>query len=359
LTEVPTRGAVRAAIVNDTADWILYETATDASATLHAVNVTTGRDFVLAQPSVATFQASISNDGRTVVFIDGGKAYISRPDGFERRLLADLDEGVIHAVLAGFGRFAVVSTGLGRLLKINVATGAAEELIARTPSYAVASAAIVPGSLLSLYGSGLARESAIASSPLPLRLGGVEVRLDGQPVPLLSVSPQQILLQVPFELPVNSGAVEVYVEDYSVFEGGRRTVALVNHAPEFLRDGALTAAHQDFGALVTRLNPARAGEIVHLYAVGLGAVVPAVQTGVITPAAPLARVQDRFVCSTPEATEVQVLFAGLAPVLIGIYQVDLRLPAVVPLGEFLFSCEFPDDPETRLEYGSGFIYTAP
>ncbi len=62
---------------------------------------------------------------------------------------------------------------------------------------------IAPGSLALIQGTNLADQSASVppnTQNLPVSLGGVHVYVDGIAVPLVSVSPTQIVIQVPFEL---------------------------------------------------------------------------------------------------------------------------------------------------------------
>ena len=92
------------------------------------------------------------------------------------------------------------------------------------------------------------------------------------------------------------------------------------YPPSVSQDPYPLAAHQDFTSLVTRANPAAAGEVLHFYMTGLGAVSPAVQPGDPAPSAPLARAVTPPVCSLATfhsggQTAVEVAFAGLAPVL--------------------------------------------
>lgn len=57
-----------------------------------------------------------------------------------------------------------------------------------------------PGSLISIFGSGLAGSTLAARTPLPTTLGGVSVQLGGIKAPLLFVSPGQINAQIPWEV---------------------------------------------------------------------------------------------------------------------------------------------------------------
>src|ERR1022692_4971141 len=70
---------------------------------------------------------------------------------------------------------------------------------------------VVPGSLVSIFGSNLASGTASASAiPLPVTLGGVSVSFNGIAAPLLYVSGQQINAQLPWEVST-TGPVSVVV----------------------------------------------------------------------------------------------------------------------------------------------------
>jgi uncharacterized protein (TIGR03437 family) len=90
----------------------------------------------------------------------------------------------------------------------------------------------------------------------------------------------------------------------------------------------ITAAHGDWSGLVTGANPARAGEIIHVYLNGLGPVSPAVPTGTAGPAKAPSRVIETLVCQFWNGTplDAMVYFAGLAPGMVGVYQVSLQVP---------------------------------
>jgi uncharacterized protein (TIGR03437 family) len=353
-TQVPAVGAAQLAIINDTGDWVVYEAGKDADRTLRSIHVRTGRDVVLARGATAPFQPSISNDGWLVLFVDNARSYVINPDGTGQRLLAHIDDDVTTAVIAGFGRVAFVVTRLGRLLKVTVETGSVEELIAPTPVCYLGAAALVPGSMLPIRGTGLSSQTAVATEPLPATLGGVRVLVNDQALPVYSVSPEEIWFQVPFEFTAADMILNVRLNDRSIFEGGPGQVEFASHAPSFFSNDESIAVHEDFSSLITRQIRARAGEIVHLYAIGLGAVEPTVPTGARTPAAPVSRVRDRFECTTGPTNRLEVRFAGLAPGMIGIYQVDVRVPNDPPKDTMFVTCRFPDD---RPNAGGGFIYT--
>ena len=69
---------------------------------------------------------------------------------------------------------------------------------------------LAPGTLVSIIGTGLAMATEAASkTPLPIVLGGANVLFNEIPAPILSVSPEEIVAQVPFELQPGTVAVQV------------------------------------------------------------------------------------------------------------------------------------------------------
>jgi uncharacterized protein (TIGR03437 family) len=123
-------------------------------------------------------------------------------------------------------------------------------------------------------------------------------------------------------------------------------------APAFERTGMpmdgqreIIVAHQDFHGVVTMADPAAPGEIVHAYMTGLGEVQPTPPTGSAPTA--LSNVSIRPLCwvqppARPQET-AGVTFAGLAPGMIGMYQVDIAIPADIAATQVTLSCvdQFP------------------
>src|ERR1019366_8880825 len=93
-------------------------------------------------------------------------------------------------------------------------------------------------------------------------------------------------------------------------------------------NGAPILQHHADYKLVSADYPAMAGEIVTLYLVGLGATSPTTLSGAAagdgSPGKPLNTVADVSVKVGNETAEV--FFAGLTPYLVGLYQVDFRVP---------------------------------
>ena len=83
--------------------------------------------------------------------------------------------------------------------------------------------------------------------------------------------------------------------------------------------------HSATGAPVNGDNPATAGEVLTLFATGLGATNPAVPSGAPAPSAPLA-VTAVPVTVVMRDWSANVLFSGLAPGSVGLYQVSFVVP---------------------------------
>jgi len=189
---------------------------------------------------------------------------------------------------------------------------------------------ISPGSIISIFGSGFGTGISVASTvPLPTTLGGARVLINGIEAPLFAVTPTQINLQVPWQLrapAITAANVEV------VTAGGRspaRMIVFGDRPGIFTTQqngqgpGIITHAN---GSLVTLANPAANGEVLVMYCTGLGAVTNQPASGGISPSGPLA-----VSMVTPNVTignvAARVLFAGLAPGYIGLYQVNVEVPA--------------------------------
>jgi uncharacterized protein (TIGR03437 family) len=72
-------------------------------------------------------------------------------------------------------------------------------------------------------------------------------------------------------------------------------------------------------------RPARSGEVVVLYATGMGQVTPSVREGSPAPSDPLASVVAPIKV-TIQSRPAEVVFAGLAPGMAGVYQLNIVVP---------------------------------
>jgi uncharacterized protein (TIGR03437 family) len=187
-------------------------------------------------------------------------------------------------------------------------------------------------------------------TPLPWTLAGVSVTVGGARAPILSVSAgygfQQINFQVPQEAVISS-STEVTLTQHgkrgSVLAPSLSSASPPSPGEFFLLPGSSFGAFQHASdySLVSPENPARAGEAVIGYLTGVGESSPKVPTGEASPSFPLAFVPQ----SEPGASQVRrylirtsagdavTQFFGLAPGLVGIYQVNFVLPSNTPAGD--------------------------
>jgi enamine deaminase RidA (YjgF/YER057c/UK114 family) len=117
-------------------------------------------------------------------------------------------------------------------------------------------------------------------------------------------------------------------------------VEVADAAPLFFGPPKLmSSVHQDFSGPITSDKPARSGEIIHLYASGLGPVTPQLPDGAVAPASPLSRTVNPVTCGAMGASgsmiPLAVLFAGLAPGQTGVFQLDVELLGSLPAGNTL------------------------
>ncbi len=96
------------------------------------------------------------------------------------------------------------------------------------------------------------------------------------------------------------------------------------------QDGNIIAQHQDY-SLITPDAPALPGEIIVIYLAGMGLTDVPVGSGDPSPANPLART-----VVPPSVTvggkRAEIFFSGLTPGFVGLYQINLRIPADVTPG---------------------------
>lgn len=200
---------------------------------------------------------------------------------------------------------------------------------------------IVPGRLFSLFGEHLAGSDMVAGgSPLPTTLGGVSVTVDGRAAPLLFVAPSQINLQAPFE--IDSSMPEIVVTTpYGASDPIR--VRRAYDAPGIFVLGAAGCGH---GAIlnvaedgsVTINTPDRSaapGDFISVFATGFGPVSfppPSGSPSASTTLSVLQSVPVGQLGSESSPILVPVVFAGLAPGMVGVDQINLRLPDDAPEG---------------------------
>ena len=195
---------------------------------------------------------------------------------------------------------------------------------------------VTPGGIASIYGAQLATGLLYAPSlPLPTNLGGTVVSVNGVNAPLYFVSAAQINFQVPFETPVG-GSVNVVVTLNGVASAAEG-VAVVSYAPAVFmnwptHEPAVTRYPNN--DVIAAANPAAPNDVLTIYVTGIGDLTNRPVTGAPTPASPLCSARLDPVI-TVGGTPVKFLWAGLAPTLVGLAQINVQLPADLAQGPSL------------------------
>ncbi len=254
---------------------------------------------------------------------------------------------VVFSVMSGPAAYAVEGTNPAKIFrpkgvksKTQSATGVA---IVNAASYLPG---VCPGGIASIFGSNLSVISDVESAttdPLPFQIADITVFVNNIPAPLYTVAysngGDQINFQVPYETPVglvvngtgprvdvysnnvlvSSTFVDSYSEDPGIFIYAQNNIdfAIAVHASDF--------------ALVTPQDPAVPGEYIVLYTTGLGPLSINIVDGYGAPTNPLAYTNDPFTADV-NSEGCSVLFSGLAPGFVGLYQLNLQLPSDLPPG---------------------------
>jgi uncharacterized protein (TIGR03437 family) len=219
---------------------------------------------------------------------------------------------------------------------------------------ATLSTGIAPGSIATIFGTGLTRgvEGVVAapSGTLPYSLQGTSVLVNGIPAPVFAVVSlnglEQIYFQVPWEVqgepipqvPISpiittkQPAASIVVVNNGSVSPAMRAFSHDLQPAIFTSDGShAIAVHADH-SLVNSQNPSHSGEVITLYGTGFGPVTPLPPTG--APAGVLPQsTMDNTPTVTVNAHNATVVFAGLSPGSVGLYQFDLVIPSRVGIGD--------------------------
>jgi uncharacterized protein (TIGR03437 family) len=195
-------------------------------------------------------------------------------------------------------------------------------------------APVAPGSIASLFGT-FAIPNLISTSifPAPTVLSGLSIQFGSAPLaPLFFVSQSQVNLQIPWEL-AGQTQTTVAVSQYGQ-SSATQTLPLATYSPGIFIMNSQTnqAAALDANYnLVGPANPTTAGAYVQIYCTGLGAVTNQPATGAPALSAPLSWTAATPTVSIGGAT-APVVFSGLAPGEVGLYQVDAQVPSGIAAG---------------------------
>jgi uncharacterized protein (TIGR03437 family) len=231
----------------------------------------------------------------------------------------------------GASAYMISVSGLS-IIPLTTIPAAQKPVVSRGGAVNLASyqSAVAVNGLLSIFGSNLGSSAQAAAVPLPTILGGTCVTLNNVPLPLFVTTAGQLNAQIPPNTAAGTYPLVIHsIANQAASTSQNITVSKV--APAVFVDGSGNALlfHAD-GSQVTSNNPATRDEPLTMYATGLGATTGGtVTTGMPSPSSPLAVVSGvQVFFGNPSYTQAAIIvdWAGLAPGLIGVYQLNLRIP---------------------------------
>jgi len=250
-------------------------------------------------PMVSRLQVCDGSQGSYQISIGAGQAY--------KAFVTDLASAGATSDLSGSAPASYKATR--RQLNLVVAPQDAVITSGGVVNAATFTEGIAPGGLMSIFGTGLSG-AGLATT----------VDIDGTDATLVAASPFQINAGVPQEIQPGEHTLHVH----SIFGDAQQQVVVSAVAPQIFVTGIPAA-----GAVVNQDNtingpnaPLTRGQTLIVYATGLGAVrVEGQLARVIAPVTVLLNGQ-----------ELPVAYAGLSPGYIGLYQINLAVPASIPPG---------------------------
>jgi len=206
---------------------------------------------------------------------------------------------------------------------------------------------VTPGGYVAIYGTSLAsNEAPLATTiPLPGTLDGTQLFLGGKPLPLLYAGSGQVNALIPQNLNPNTSYQLVIQRGSTLSVPAFLTVAEYQPGIYTLDLSGSGQGIAEIAGTTLLAAPAgngsrpvqRGSEYLAIFATGLGPVIGS--NGEAPPAdgaaAPLTTIYQTTaaVTATIGGVDAPVLFSGLTPSLVGLYQVNVQVPAAVPVGD--------------------------
>jgi uncharacterized protein (TIGR03437 family) len=194
------------------------------------------------------------------------------------------------------------------------------------------------------------------SLPLTTTLSDVQLLVDGAPAPLLDVYSSQVNFQVPKDTnssaavsvvlmrasagqvlatgtAVTSAGAPALLQNPSFRAGVDRAVQVVaqNNGDSPVSCNGVAGTTADPGYCPGGVRPANRGEVITLYALGQGLVDGMPADGAGASGQPTL-VKPRVFIGTQFVADADVQFSGLAPTLVGVWQINVKVPSSVAPG---------------------------
>ncbi len=207
---------------------------------------------------------------------------------------------------------------------------------------------LAPGAFVSIFSTATQdlapRSNSAVATPLPTDLSSISVMVNDRFAPLFFAGPGQINAMIPFETTGATANITVHAGPGAA--GNTVIVPLSPSAPGIFAlnqagsgQGAVLNPDASFAAPLNSVpgrtaRPTRRGDVVIIFASGLGRVTPALPSGL---PAGVNGTSIPVLVSNPTVriggTVAALDFAGLAPGFVGLYQVNVRVPPGATLGD--------------------------
>jgi uncharacterized protein (TIGR03437 family) len=189
---------------------------------------------------------------------------------------------------------------------------------------------LTAGALITIFGVNLSNNvNGIASFnqvPLPTTLASSRVLINGAAIPLFDViniqGTEQISAQAPFEI-AGQQSVSISIDNGRTVSPAVQVPVVAAQPGIFLPDQVNGAFLHADNSLVNAAKPASAGEVVVVFCTGLGAVTPPGVTGALASGLSTTNVTPTIIVG---GTSANIAYSGLAPGLVGLYQINFTVP---------------------------------
>lgn len=202
---------------------------------------------------------------------------------------------------------------------------------------------ITPGAWVAVIGAGLASGPALQqNTPYTDNLLTTQVTMQGQPLPLYYVSPGQVNALIP-QVGVNQGNQQLIVTQAGMQSAGVDLQVISPQPGIFSADstgtgqGSIVSANTGIIAGSTSITPPQQpvarGQFIAIFCTGLGPVngTPP-PDGSPAPSSPLLQTTVTPAVTIGGVPAPPPSFSGLAPGLVGVYQVNVQVPTSVAPG---------------------------
>ena len=211
---------------------------------------------------------------------------------------------------------------------------------------------LAQGDIAAVFGVQFDYDAPQGATSLPLltTMDGIQVLVNGVAAPVYYVSAGQINFEIPINAATGDGTIQIVRNGTP---GNLIYVDINAQVPRFILYGNYGIITTPAGALTgIPSSPVKPGDTVVIYALGLGPTTSPVPSGTASPSSPLAVVPGTtkvcFGVETPffQAPCATALFSGLTPNYVGLYQINVTIPAGVTSGNSTMSLLLVDNVES-------------